>query len=238
MPEPSKAKVGLISCSGEELPCGTAAREATLRVLEKLRPHHTVTLCLPLFLAGEERERAFARFFPTVSVDGCARRCAARATEKFSAPPSASVVVEEVQAELGLAPARRLRGPEEAREKLVQATAEVLAREVDRLLGREAEAGLPAAQGAPKAEVAACACGSGIPVLRVQLEGQSLELLALPAVFEQLSREGVPPDADTTGETLLKQARIYNDLPREKEPALRSLLAKAYREHCQEKDKR
>ena len=46
-------KVGIISCSGEEIPAGTISRLATRRVLELLRPQSTVTLCLPLFLAGE-----------------------------------------------------------------------------------------------------------------------------------------------------------------------------------------
>ena len=75
-----KKKVGLISCSGEEFPEGTLARMATLRVLEQLRPNDTVTLCLPLFLAGNDKERAFGRFYPTIAVDGCDKRCAARAT--------------------------------------------------------------------------------------------------------------------------------------------------------------
>ena len=53
------SKVGIISCSGEEIPEGTVARQAVRRVLEALRPQQTVTLCLPLFLAGEEGERRF-----------------------------------------------------------------------------------------------------------------------------------------------------------------------------------
>ncbi len=47
-------KVGIISCSGEAIPEGTISRLATRRVLESLRPGITVTICLPLFLAGEE----------------------------------------------------------------------------------------------------------------------------------------------------------------------------------------
>ena len=49
------SKIGIIACSGEEIPEGTISRLATRRVLELLRPQQTVTLCLPLFLAGEER---------------------------------------------------------------------------------------------------------------------------------------------------------------------------------------
>ena len=66
-----KKKVGIVACSGEELPEGTVTRLAALKVLEQLRPADTVTICLPLFLAGGEGDRAFARFYPTIAVDGC-----------------------------------------------------------------------------------------------------------------------------------------------------------------------
>ena len=96
MPDLPRKKVGLISCSGEELPEGTVTRRAVREVLETLRPDDTVTLCLPLFLAGGEGERSFARFYPTIAIDGCGKRCAALATEKYSAKPAASIVVTDV----------------------------------------------------------------------------------------------------------------------------------------------
>ena len=76
MPSLPKRKVGIVACSGEELPAGTVTRLAALKVLEELRPSETVTICLPLFLAGGEGDRAFARFYPTIAVDGCEKRCA------------------------------------------------------------------------------------------------------------------------------------------------------------------
>ncbi len=54
-----KKKVGIVACSGEELAEGTVTRLAALRVLEQLRPGDTVTICLPLFLAGGQGDRAF-----------------------------------------------------------------------------------------------------------------------------------------------------------------------------------
>jgi organic hydroperoxide reductase OsmC/OhrA/uncharacterized metal-binding protein len=134
MPNLPRKKVGLIACSGEEMPEGTVTRLAVRRVLEMLRPDDTVTLCLPLFLAGEERERAFARAYPTITIDGCPKRCAALATEKYSAPPTASFVVGETQARTGsenIGSARRLnkRG-----KRLAEDVAERIAAETDRLL--------------------------------------------------------------------------------------------------------
>jgi hypothetical protein len=75
---------------------GTITRLATLKVLESLRPDATVTICIPLFLAGGEGDRAFARFYPTIAIDGCEKRCAARSTEMYSARPAASIVVNEL----------------------------------------------------------------------------------------------------------------------------------------------
>ena len=99
MPDLPKKKVGIVACSGEELPEGTVTRLAALKVLEQLRPADTVTICLPLFLAGGEGDRAFARFYPTVAIDGCELRCASRATEMYSGAPAASVVVTELCAQ-------------------------------------------------------------------------------------------------------------------------------------------
>jgi len=111
MPDLPRKKVGLISCSGEEMPEGTVTRRAVRRVLDTLRPDDTVTLCLPLFLAGGEGERAFARYYPTIAVDGCDKRCAALATEKYSAKPAASIIVTEIAKKCGcgqIGTARRL----------------------------------------------------------------------------------------------------------------------------------
>src|SRR5512137_1256809 len=89
-------RVGIISCSGEEIPEGTISRLATRRVLEGLRPQQTVTLCLPLFLAGEVGERRFAKEHPTITVDGCGKLCAKRGTEQYSGQVSASLVVSDI----------------------------------------------------------------------------------------------------------------------------------------------
>lgn len=137
MPDLPKKKVGLISCSGEELPEGTVTRRAVRKVLETLRPDDTVTLCLPLFLAGGEGERSFARYYPTIAVDGCDKRCAARATEKYSAKPAASIVVTDVARERGstdIGTARRLNAEGL---RLADDVAGKIVEETDRLLKKK-----------------------------------------------------------------------------------------------------
>jgi len=136
MPELPRNKVGIIACSGEEMAEGTVTRLAALRVLHELRPDDTVTICLPLFLAGGEGDRAFARFYPTIAVDGCDLRCAARATERYSGKPAASVVISEVVCECGLVrPEGRRRLNEAGRQAVVETAARV-AGLVDELLDK------------------------------------------------------------------------------------------------------
>ena len=137
MPDLPRKKVGLISCSGEELPEGTVTRRAVRKVLETLRPDDTVTLCLPLFLAGGEGERSFARFYPTIAIDGCDKRCAALATEKYSAKPAASIVVTDVAEVNGckaIGTARRLNAEGL---RLTDEVAGKIAEEADRLLKKK-----------------------------------------------------------------------------------------------------
>ena len=136
MPNVPRSKVGIVACSGEELAEGTVTRLAALRVLHDLRPHETVTICLPLFLAGGENDRAFARVHPTITLDGCDLRCAARATAMHSATPAASVVVNDLVAERGLAKPEGRRRLNEAGRQAVDATAAQVAQFVDELLGR------------------------------------------------------------------------------------------------------
>ena len=132
------SKVGIISCSGEEIAEGTVARQAVRRVLEALRPQQTVTLCLPLFLAGEEGERRFAREHPTITVDGCSKLCAKRGTEKYSGQVSASLVVSDILGDRAKGCHRSTRNADKADEEAVWLVAERIAAEVDALAGSQA----------------------------------------------------------------------------------------------------
>ncbi len=129
-----KKKVGVISCSGEAIPEGTISRMATRRVLESLRPGITVTICLPLFLAGEEGERNFAKNHPTITVDGCSKQCAKWGTEKYSGPVSSSLVVSEILGSMAAGCSRSLRRASQTDRDSVSAVAERIAAEVDRVL--------------------------------------------------------------------------------------------------------
>lgn len=218
-----KKKVGIVSCSGEELPEGTISRLATLKVLEHLRAADTVTICLPLFLAGGEGDRAFAKFYPTIAVDGCELRCAARGTEMYSSKPAASIVVRDVVAENGISAPEGKRRLNKAGLRAVDATAERMAGLVDELLGKQwdrragafAESASISTAPAPDedtARQATCACGSGIPVQKVQIDGQEIALIGLPLIFAQFRQAGKLPSNSTMRE-MLDTVKIYNAVP-------------------------
>jgi len=237
MPELPQRKDGIVACSGEELAEGTVTRLAALRVLEQLRPSETVTICLPLFLAGGEGDRAFARFYPTIALDGCDKRCAARATEQYSGKPAASIVVSDLVNEAGLGRPVGARRLDENGRQAVIVTADRVAGLVDELLvgqwSRRSGAFVEAApsatpDGAPQA---GCACASAIPVQTVDVDGEAVPLAALPLIFEHFRGAGKAPGPAVTQE-LLETVRIYNDVPAGIDAALAVALAREYAAFC------
>lgn len=234
MPDLPKKKVGLIACGGEELAEGTLSRVAIRLVLEKLRPDDTVTLCLPLFLAGEKEERAFARFYPTIAVDGCGKDCAARATARFSAPVTAALRVGESLAGLGVTvdPVWRRELDAEgwaAAERL----AEAIAAQVDALLGVR-PTGVAAAVTPTVETPATCACATQIPIGRIQVAGEEVELLALTPIFERFYQAGKHPD-DGLDRELLEAVRVYNPIPDAAVTDTQAALVREYAAFCQQR---
>jgi uncharacterized metal-binding protein len=231
-----ESKVGIVSCSGEELAEGTVARLAALKVLNELRPRDTVTICLPLFLAGGAGDRAFAKLRPTITVDGCDLRCAARGTEKYSSKPAGSLVVNELVAECGLERPEGRRRLNAAGQRAVEATAERLAALVDQALGRETETS--AASQATSHELerepreATCSCGSGVPVAKVTIDGQTVEVVALPLIFRQF-REAVRGQDEEATRELFETVKIYNAVPPGAEAAYREAVLSEYAAFCE-----
>jgi uncharacterized metal-binding protein len=240
MPELPKKKVGIVACSGEELAEGTVTRLAALRVLEQLRPADTVTICLPLFLAGGEGDRAFARFYPTIAIDGCDRRCAARATELYSGKPAASVVVTDLVAEQALGQPAGKRRLNEAGQQAVEATAVRVAELVDEILDKRwsRRTGAFVDSAPPEAQEpveATCSCGSGIPIQKVVIDGRMVTLVALPLIFEQLREAGKAP-SDGTARQLLETVRVYNPVPAGEEETYAMTLLREYKAYCEKQE--
>ncbi len=236
MPDLTGKKIGIITCSGEEIPEGTVTRLAALKVLESLRPHATVTICLPLFLAGGEGDRAFARFHPTIAVDGCEKRCAARGTERYSGKPAVSIVVDggAPHESSRLGSARRLG---EAGMAIVNDIASQIANHVDMLLGpAKDERHTSKDESTAKAETpgrqATCSCGSGIPVTTLRVADREVAFVGLPLIFAEFCEAGKLADASTKAE-LMAAVRIYNPIADDDAEPLADLIFQEYRAYCQ-----
>jgi len=235
-----KKKVGIVSCSGEELAEGTVTRLAALKVLEHLRPADTVAICLPLFMAGGEGDRAFARFYPTIAVDGCELRCAARATEMYSSKPAASVMVRDLVIENNLGQPEGKRHLNAAGLQAVDVTAEQIAALVDKLLDKrwDRRAGTFAAGSqdtsvcpqdmAETGKEATCSCGSGIPIQKLIISGQEVTFVGLPLIFQQFREAGKAP-GDAILSEIMDTVKIYNPIPVEAKAAYGEAILGEYR---------
>ncbi len=236
MPDLLEKKVGIVACSGEEMAAGLVTRLAALKTLEERRRGQTVTICLPLFLAGGEGDRAFARFYPTIAIDGCEKRCAARATEMYSNEPAASFVVADFIEENGLPAPHGLRRLDAGGQQVVERLADAVATKVDELMAvRWSRTKGTALEPSPTPAVeamkgAACSCGSGIPVTRIEINGQTLEFMALNAIFDMADAQGQSAgDAPPAG--LLAAVRLYNPTPAGQEKLYAEAVGLAWRNY-------
>ncbi len=243
MVELPKRKVGIVSCSGEELAEGTVSRLATLKALHELRPDDTVTICLPLFLAGGEGDRAFARFYPTIAVDGCSLLCAARGTEMYSGKPAASIVVHDVIAEEHLGQPAGKRRLNESGLRAVDATAERIAGLVDELLPRawdRTQGAFNTGTASPAAassneqtpQAAGCACQSNLPAQTVMIGDKPVKLVALPLIFDQFRQAGKPASPSVASE-ILDALKLYNAVPMDLEARYAAAVLHAYAAYCE-----
>jgi len=132
--ETRPAKVGVLPCSGESEPEGTITRNAVRLVMEKYRPGLVVSLCLPLYLAGDGGEREFAKKVPVITVDGCGKACARLATEKYSGEVESYLDVRELLEKWGVTGRLSRSHPGKQEEELTERVAQEVVRLVDRLV--------------------------------------------------------------------------------------------------------
>ena len=219
-----EVKVGIISCSGEEIPEGTISRLATRRVLDALRPGRTVTLCLPLFLAGDAGERDFAREHPTVTVDGCGKLCAKKGTERYSGPVAASLVVSDLLEGRGAGCSRSTKDCTESDEEAVWIVSEHIAAAVDAAFDAD-----DVSSSSPKSSCGArCSCSSPARGLVLEVAGRTVKVPGLPLIFEQLRKDDVPAD-ESGADKILETVRIYHEIESAEEGAYKSALLSAYK---------
>ena len=225
----SDLKVGIISCSGEEIPEGTISRLAVRRVLELLRPDNSVTICLPLFLAGNEAEQEFARKHPTITVDGCAKLCAKVGTEKYSGSVSASLVVSDLLDGDCSRCARSARDRTDADKESVWIVSEKIASAVDSILNEHT-----ASESCGEVEDGSCACTKPAAGMTIDVDGKSVTVIGLAMIFDNLVENGLLADG-FCGEKLLETVRIYHPIEPEEEDAYKASLITAYQAYRRNK---
>ncbi|MCE1246764.1 MAG: putative zinc-binding protein [Firmicutes bacterium] len=208
MSEAQNIKVGIISCSGEEISEGTLARNSVRIALEKFRPGKTVTICLPLFLAGDGGERAFAKKFPTITVDGCGKLCAYKATEKYSSKPNGCIDIREILKELGESAPASKRNYTEKDWALAEKIAAIIADRVD-MIFEQAETG-EKDDALNSSAPPVCSCMSGSPKTDMLMIGNvNTEVTLLDMIIDLTASKAIPSDEERA-DFLLKQAKIYN----------------------------
>jgi uncharacterized metal-binding protein len=242
MPDLPQRKVGIVTCSGEELPEGTVTRLAALRVLEQLRPGETVTICLPLFLAGGEGDRAFAKFYPTIAIDGCEKRCAYYGTAKYSNEPAASLVITDLVKKYGLGKPEGLRKLNEAGQQAVDIAANEMAAQVDSLLGKSwnrIKGEIDPSKNNEQTEetiTATCSCGSGIPIQKMTIGDQEITVVGLPLIFETFQQKKMEP-SDSTLNEIMDMVKIYNRIDPKDETTLLAAIRKEYESYYRKNKK-
>ena len=211
MPELPRKKSASLPVQGRSFPKEPLPAWRHYGCWSSCGPADTVTICLPLFLAGGEGDRAFAKFYPTIAIDGCEKRCAYRGTEQYSNRPAVGIVVTDLVTEHGLEQPVGRRKLNAAGMQAVERTADLAASKVDELLGKawSRREGKFAGEPAQEEGVATCSCGSGIPIQKVQVNGQEMTLVALPLIFQNLFQQGKTPGNDAADE-MMAMVKIYN----------------------------
>lgn len=129
-------RVAVVPCNGEKLCEGTLTRFATRKVLEELRPGQTVTMCLPLFAVGDEKQRTFTHRIATITIDGCDKKCCATSAAQQKGRPIHPLVVSEILDKHGIKLSGNLQFLSEADQAAINLVADEIAAEVDRIIAQ------------------------------------------------------------------------------------------------------
>ncbi len=92
----SKEMVVVVPCSGIGKPFGSVSREAAYELCEELRPHDTRLVALSKLVLGDAAARELVAQSPTVTIDGCKHKCAARMVKESGGKVAREVAVLDV----------------------------------------------------------------------------------------------------------------------------------------------
>lgn len=128
-------KVAIIACAGTDKALGSVTRACAFRVVEKLRPKDTMLVCIPPLVADVKPYSELVKKNPVIIIDGCAERCATKIAVKNGAKIKGRIFMPQSAQKYNLKPNAASDIGAEG-EELAEKTAEEIAAQIDKLLGR------------------------------------------------------------------------------------------------------
>jgi uncharacterized metal-binding protein len=130
-------KVVVVPCSGIGKSLGTVGRVATYKVIERMRPEKTRTVCLALLTMGDDDALRLVRENPCIAVDGCPAQCSKKNIEASKGRLVHSIIVTDfLRKNRNLKPEGVIELNDQG-DKLAEVIAEDLSERADEILRKE-----------------------------------------------------------------------------------------------------
>lgn len=130
-------KVVVVPCSGIGKSLGTVGRVATYKVIERMKPEETRTVCLALLTMGDDDALKLVRENPCIAVDGCPAQCSKKNIEASMGKLAHNIVVTDVlRKNRALKPDGVIELNDQG-DKLAEIIARALSEKVDEILHKE-----------------------------------------------------------------------------------------------------
>jgi len=130
-------KVIVVPCSGIGKSLGTVGRVATYKVIERMRPEKTRTVCLALLTMGDDDALRLVRENPCIAVDGCPAQCSKKNIEASKGRLVHSIIVTDfLRKNRNLKPEGVIELNDQG-DKLAEVIAEDLSERADEILRKE-----------------------------------------------------------------------------------------------------
>jgi uncharacterized metal-binding protein len=130
-------KVVVVPCSGIGKSLGTVGRVATYKVIERMKPERTRTVCLALLTMGDDDALKLVRENPCIAVDGCPAQCSKKNIEASMGKLAHNIVVTDVlRKNRSLKPDGVIELNDQG-DKLAEIIARALSEKVDEILHKE-----------------------------------------------------------------------------------------------------
>jgi len=130
-------KVVVVPCSGIGKSLGTVGRVATYKVVERMKPKETRTVCLALLTMGDADALKLVRENPCIAVDGCPAQCSKKNIEASMGKLAHSMIVTDVlRKNRSLKPEGVIELNDQG-DKLAEIIAKELSKKADEILHKE-----------------------------------------------------------------------------------------------------